>query len=88
MQHAIELFFGDQGAHLGVAFKWRSELDLLCFFDHCVYKLAVDPFLDQDAAAGRANFALIDEDAEQCAVDGVLEICVGEEDVRGLAAKL
>ena len=48
----------------------------------------VDRPLHEDAAAGRAHLALIDEHAEERAVDGRLEIGVGEEDVRRLAAEL
>ena len=43
--------------------------------------------LHQDAAAGGADFALIDEDAEERAVDGGFEIGIGEENVGRLAAE-
>src|SRR5207253_1909781 len=36
---------------------------------------------------GGADFSLIDEDAEECAVDGGFEVGVGEKDVRRLAAE-
>ena len=43
--------------------------------------------LHQNAASRRANFALIDEDAEQRAVDCGFKVRIGEKDVRGLAAE-
>ena len=66
----------------------RAEPDALRLLDHRVENLLVDRSLDEDAAAGRADFALVEEDAEQRAVDGRLEVGVGEEDVRRLAAEL
>ena len=85
--HAVVLFFADQRAHLGVAFERRTELDLLGLLGHRFDELLVDGFLHQDAAAGGADFALIDEDAEERAVDGGFEISIGEEDVGRLAAE-
>ena len=84
---AVVLFFADQRAHLGFAIERRTELDLLCFLGHGFDELFVDRFLHQDAAAGGADFALIDEDAEERAVDGGFEIGVGEENVGRLAAE-
>ena len=86
--NAVVLLFADQRAHLGVALERRAELDGLGFGRHGFDKLAVDGALDQDAAAGRADFALVDEDAEERAVDGGFEVGVGEEDVGRLAAEL
>jgi hypothetical protein len=50
-------------------------------------KFLVDRLLHQDAASGGADFALIDEDAEERAVDGGFEIRVGKEDVGRFAAE-
>ena len=50
--------------------------------------LLVDRPSDQDAAARRADLALVDEDAEERAVHRGLEVGVGEEDVGRLAAEL
>ena len=54
---------------------------------HGIDKFRVDRLLHQNAAAGRTDFALIDEDAEERAVDGGFEIGVGEENVGRLAAE-
>ena len=60
----------------------------LGLLDHGVDELLVDRLLHQDAAAGRTDFALIDEDAEERAVDGGFEIGVGKENIGRLAAQL
>ena len=85
--HAVVLFFADQRTHLGFAIEWRAEFDFLGFLGHGFDELFVDRLLDEDAAAGGADFALIDEDAEERAVDGGFEIGVGEKDVGRLAAE-
>ncbi len=82
------MLFADQRAHLGFAVERRAEPDTFRLLHHRVDELVVDGLLDQDAAARRADFALVDEDAEECAVDGGFEIGIGEKDVRRLAAQL
>ena len=59
----------------------------LRFFGHRFDELFVDRFFDEDAAAGGADFALIDEDAEERAVDGGFQIGFGEENVGRFAAE-
>ena len=81
------MLFADQRAHLGFAFERRTELDLFCLLGHGVDEILVNRLLYQDAAAGRANFALIDEYAEESAVDGGFEIGVGEKDIGRFAAE-
>src|SRR6266550_1777977 len=85
--HTLELIFTHQRSHLGVAVEGRTQLDLLRLLGHGINKLLVDRFLHQDAAAGRADFALIDKDAEQSAVNRGFEILVGEENVGRLSAQ-
>src|SRR6266404_2023678 len=84
---AVELLLADQRAHFGFAFEWGAELDALGFFRHGFKELRVDFLFDEDAAAGRANFALIDEDAEERTVHGGFPIGAIEEDVGRLAAE-
>src|SRR4029077_15282466 len=43
--------------------------------------------LDQDAASGRADLSLVDEDTEQRTVGGGLEVGIGEKTVGRLAAE-
>src|SRR5215472_2939600 len=85
--YAVVLFFADQRAHLGVAFERSAEFDALGLFGHGFDKLGVDLLLDKDAAACRANFALIDKDAKERAVHGGFPVCIGEENVGGFAAE-
>ena len=51
-------------------------------------ELAVDRALDEQAAAGEADLALVAEDPADRADDRLVEIRVGEDQVRGLAAQL
>src|SRR6266436_4459317 len=62
---AVELLLADQRAHLGFAFAGGAELDALGFFGHGIHELGIDFLFDEDAAAGRADFSLIDEDTEE-----------------------
>ena len=80
---------GDERTHPRVAVQRVAEPDGASPWRrpprrNCV----VDRLLDEDARAGRAHLALVDEHAEQRAVDGRLEVRVREEDVRRLAAQL
>src|SRR5206468_1759752 len=79
---AIELLAADERAHLRVAIERRPDRDRARLLDHRVEELLVDRPLHEDAASGRAHLALIEEDAEQRALDGRLEIGVGEKNVR------
>src|SRR5262249_4298585 len=84
----IELFAADERAHLRVPIERPADRDRLRLLDHRLDEPIVDWTLDQDAAAGGADLALIEEHAEECTLDRVLEIRIGEEDVRRLAAEL
>ena len=81
------MLLADQGTHLCVAIQRRSQLDLLRLLGHGVHKILIDGFLYQDAATSGADFTLIDEHAEKGSVDGGFKICVGEENIRRLAAE-
>src|SRR5215472_15972490 len=84
---ALVLFLADQRSHLGFAREWRAELDAFRLLGHGLHEPRVDGALYEDAAASRANLALVDEDAEQRAVDSRFEVGVGEEYVGRLAAE-
>src|SRR5882724_6648988 len=88
LQDAVILFLTDQRSHLGITIERRAKLDALSLLNHRIDELAVDLLLNQDAATGGTDFSLVDEDAEQGSVDGVLEIRVGEKYVGRLAAEL
>ena len=85
---AVELLAADERAHLRGAIERLADRDGSRLLDHRVDELLVDRPLDQDAAACRADLALVEEHAEQRAFDRHLEVGVGEEDVRRLAAEL
>src|SRR6266404_4592755 len=84
---AVVLLLADQRAHLGFAFEGGAELDALGFFGHGIHELGIDFLFDEDAAAGRADFSLIDEDTEERAVNGRFPIRAIEENVRGFASE-
>src|SRR5256714_11917799 len=84
---AVVLLFADQRAHLGVTVERTTELDALGFFGHGLDEFGVDFLLDEDAAASGANFALIDKDSEERAVDSGFPIRFGKENVGRLAAE-
>ncbi len=50
-------------------------------------ELVRDRFLDEQPATGAADLALVEEDAVDDALDGLVERCVVKDDVGGLAAE-
>ena len=84
---AVVLLLADQRTHLGFAFERRAELDALSFFGHSFEELGVDFLFDENAAARGTDFALIDKDAEEGAIDGGFPIRAIEENVGRLAAE-
>jgi len=85
---AVVLLFADQWTHLRFALQRRAQLDALGFFRHGFHKLWIDFLLDENAAACRTNFALIDEDSEERAVNGRFPIRAIEKDIGRFASKL
>ncbi len=81
------MFFADERAHFRFAFERRAKLDALGFFGHGLDEFRVDFLFDEDAAARGTDFALIDEDAEERAIDRGFPIGVGEENVGRFAAE-
>src|SRR5262249_10509301 len=59
---AVELVAADERAHPRRAIQRCADLDRTCFLDHRVDELLIDGPLDQNAATGRAHFALVEED--------------------------
>ena len=66
----------------------RRPCGVLAFLQHLLDELVVDLLLDEEPAAGAAALALVEEQAEVGALDGGVEVGVGEDDVRALAAQL
>src|SRR2546428_5091214 len=84
----VVLLFANEWTHLGLALERRTKLDALGLFRHGFDKFGIDFFLDENAAARGANFALIDEHAEECTIDGGFPIGIGKEDVGRLPTEL
>src|SRR5208282_520391 len=80
--NAVVLLLRHQGPHLRFALQWWTNPDLLRLLGHSFNKLVVNRFLHQDAAAGRADFSLIDEDPKQRSIDGGFEVGIGKKNVR------
>ena len=55
-------------------------LRLFAFVDQLLDELVVDLLLDEQPAAGAAALALVEEQAEVRALDGGVEVGVGEDD--------
>src|SRR5580658_5141380 len=85
--NAIVLFFTDERTHLCFALAGRTEFDALRFLGHGFDEFGIDFLFDKDPAACGADFALVDEHAEECAVDGGFPIGIGEENVGRFAAE-
>ena len=77
----------DQRPHFGAAIERRPERNRLGLLDHRVHEFLIDRPLHQNPTARRADFALVEKDAEQRALDRDLEIRIGEKDIRRFAAE-
>src|ERR1039458_935218 len=84
---AVVLFLADQRTHFRFTFHRRTEFDQLGFLGHGLDELLVDGTLDEDAAAGRTDFALVDEDTEESTVDGGFEVSIRKKDVGRFATE-
>ena len=87
-QDLVELGLVDLRALLGRGVERVAELAGLDLRGELLDELVVDRLLNEQPAARAAALALVQEQAEQGAVDGRVEIGVGEDDVRALAAQL
>ena len=85
---ALQLVLADERAHLAVVVERVADLDGHGATHELADEAVVDGALDEQARAGRADLAGAGEDADQGAVDGGLEVGVGEHDVGALAAQL
>src|SRR5579864_2512929 len=84
---AVILFFADERSHFCFAFERRAELDALGLFRHGLDKFGIDFLLDEDAAARGTHFALINEYAEERAIDGRFPVRVSKENIWRFAAE-
>ena len=79
---------GDQRAHLGRVVAGVADLDVAGRGDEQLGEAVVGAALDEDARAGAAVLAGVVEDGVGRGGGGLLEVGVGEDDVRGLPAEL
>ena len=75
------MFLANKRAHLGVALARITELDAFGLLLHTVHEFLENVLLHEHARAGAADFALVDEHAEQRAISGGVEVGIGKENV-------
>src|SRR5439155_9216703 len=85
---AVVLLLAHHRPHFRFAFQRSAQLDALGVFRHGFNEFRIDFLFHEDAAARGADFALIDEYAEERAVDGSFPVCALKENVWRLAAEL
>ena len=88
MHDLVELGLVDLRALLGCRIERVAQLAALVHRHELVDQLVVDLLLDEQPAAGAAALPLVEIQAEVRAGGGGVEIGVGEDDVRALAAQL
>ena len=72
--------FGDGGGVAGGFVERVADGDLFGFFDQRGFELLVDRGFDENALAAEADLALVGERRGDGAVDGLVEIRIGEDD--------
>jgi len=76
----FELLLGDQRAHLGGGVEAGADLHLLSDGAHAFEDLVEDALVGEEAGAGAAGLALIEEDGGGGASDGGVHVGIGEDD--------
>ena len=84
----VALALVDEGAELRLPPRRHSDPDPAGLVREALHELVVDGALDEDPRAGRADLSLREVDAEHRADDRLVEVGVGEDDRRRLAAEL
>ena len=78
----------DDRAHLALRIEAVADANLLRALDEPLDETIVERAFENEPRSGRADLSRVGEDAEERVVDRRLEIGVGEDDVRRLAAEL
>ena len=84
---AVELGFAVDRADVGVFVHWVADAEAGHAEFEFLFDFVKNRFLHEQARARAADFALVEVDALDNAFDGLVDACVVEDDVRGLAAK-
>src|ERR1700730_8936943 len=84
---AVVLVLADQWSHFRITIEGGTELYGFGLRGHGIDKFLVDRLLYKNTAARGTDFALINEDAEERAVDGGFKIRVGKENVGRFSAE-
>ena len=87
-RHLLAVRRADERAGLGLGVVRAAEADRGGPLDQPVDEVVVDGLLDQQAGAGRADLAGVQEHRREREVEGDLAVGVGEDDVGVLAAQL
>ncbi len=83
----LPLCLRDERTRLGHIIAGSAEFDALGTCDDRGDELIVQRFLDDDAGTCRADLAGVEERAVERVIDSNLEVGIGEDDVRVLAAE-
>ena len=87
-RHLLAMCGADQGSGLGLLVERTAEADVDRPLDEGVHEPVVERLLDQQARAGGADLAGVQEDRGERVVEGHVDVGVGEDDVGVLAAEL
>ena len=87
IQNAFHLAPGNLRAHLGGLVERIANLQLLGARDQLANEAVVDIFMHQQAGGRAADLAFVGEDAPEGRLERGIDIAVGEDDVRRLAAQ-
>jgi len=68
--------------------QWVSDLHLLRLLDNPFEELVVDHLFHEYSAGGDTVFSLVEEDAAERVLDGLLHVAVSEDDQGGFAPQL
>src|SRR5262249_44954102 len=84
----LEMIFTDQRTHLGFTVHWIPQTHTRRHLLHSSDESLEQVLLYQHTGSGRAHFSLVDENAEERAIDRRLKIRVRKEDVRRFPSEL
>src|SRR2546423_3945221 len=84
---SVQLLFGNLRPHLRPGVRRVADLYLLGLLAEATEEFVLHLFVEEEARACAADLPLVEEDAHHRAVDGLLHVCVREDDVRRFASE-